>query len=424
MLKYNLLLIQGKEMAEAQVYFLSDANDNHGGRFRNDIDVWSSRIQVAKKSENRAKSFSTMMASCGIFLYDHPEAMKKYPNGFYSENMIFVPIDMYERAAELEPLAAKLDSANSYWNLTGLILIPFFTKMIEQKYDISFSDEEKEKILLSATENSFLQKTKIVGRGQIDFEYKLNSIDDSNEIINQVKEEEVHYLSMIGKVNIKNFANEIFNGKEPIFLSNKDICLFAEENNLLAAKTFKKQTSDTSFLDYALLKNKDMYEKGHPFNQLMGEVKMPSKTIDLLHLDKDNYKDIIHNITFAEGYILFNAFENLTHKIFNESKTTEDLIRNISGIWSNLAVETNDNHFEVLMNILHDNCLQKFPSEENQRRIEEDMMFKIGKSINKNPSTTRYKREILIDGLTRYSDDCSTVRTMFYPTKTKKQNMK
>lgn len=411
-----------------QKFFLSDENDTQHERFFMDLELWSSRFHTLNNSQNRAKSYSTMISLCDIFLYDHPIAMEKYPNGFFSENTIFIPLDMYERTIDLEPLAVKLESINSYWNLTGLILIPFLTKMIEKKYDVEFSNEEKEKILLSSTEYSFTQtpfNIRNIGQKQIDQNNKVN-LNDFNEIIeNNQTTEEVNYLSKVGETEIKNFVQEIFNGKEPIFLSNQNIKLFSEENNLMhSVKRFTKQTDDTNFINYALLKNTDMYEKDHPFNQLMEKIKFPSKTIDLLSLDKENYHEVITELSFGQTYILFNAFESLTFQIFNESKTIPDLLGNIAGIWTNLAAKTNDDNFQFLMNILYDNCIQKFPHEDYKKKIDSDITLQIAHCINANPDIDDIKREILIDRLSKLSDDFPTVRTIIYPQNNKKFNMK
>lgn len=405
-------------MTEQQLYFLSDENDIYGGRFRNDVEFWSSKIEVLGKSGNRAKCFSTMMASCGIFLYDHPEAMKKYPNGFYSENTIFVPINMYDTMMQLEPLAVKTNNINSYWNLTGLVLINFLTNMIEKKYEIVFSQEEKEKILLSATENSFAQKQLIIGNRQIDSEIEISD-KELDTIMTTSFEQQIHYLSKIETKDIIQFVKEVFNNKQPQFVSNADIAVFARDNELYTEETFEKQNQDTSFIDYALLKNPDMYEKNHPFNILMGKVKIPAKTIDLLDMDKAKYRDMINNLSFGDAYIIFNAFENLTYNIFKNSKTEDDILRNITGIWSNFALETSDTHFEVLINILYDNFIQKYPNQ-HEENIWEDMGFKIAKSINENEKTTNTKRRLIIDGLSRQSEIYATLRTIIYPQKSKK----
>lgn len=405
-------------MTTEQLYFLSDENDAYGARFRNDVEFWSSKIDVLDKSYKRAKSFSTMMASCGIFLYDHPCVMKTYPNGFYSENTIFVPVDMYDNMLQSEPLAVKKNNINSYWNLTGVMLINFFTKMIEKKYEIEFSPDEKEQILLSATQYSFVEKQLIVSQKQVEPENQLSEKEIRDITDNIIMKETTEYISKMNGKDIINVSKEIFNNKEPVFVSNENIAKLAQQNNLYAAETFKKQNTDSSFIDYALLKNTDMYEKNHPFSQLMGKVKMPAKTIDLLDFDQQTYKDMIINLPFGDAYMVFNAFENLTYNIFKQSKTEEDLIRNISGIWSNFALYTNDDHFQMLMTILHDNFIQKYPYEED-KHITEDVGFKVGSVINDNPSTNNTKRRLIIEGLTEQTNMYATVRTMIYPQKNK-----
>lgn len=416
-------------MRQKQETFLSDSDetDLQVHQLWCDIGIWGSSFKTPDYFGPRAKSFSTMLGSCSMHLCDHPYFLEKYPNGFYSENAAFIPLPMYERMKELEPLAVNTSSVNSYWNLAGLIFIPYLTKMIEHKYDITFSQEEKEAILLSATEKSFYQSPDIVGNDQGGFWFKQQDKEFMKvirDIEDNLYEEGLKYCSSITKEVIKDTAKEIFNGKEPVFVSNDELALLTEKLGMRSHKAIRNWGKDDNFIDYALLKNTDMYEKGHPFNELMGKVTLPAKTIDLLSLDKDNYKEILRNLPQSQSYVLFNAFESLTYKIVNDSKNEDDLIRNVSGIWTNLALEANDKEFTTLVSILHDNCLQKFPHEENKWVLDRDIKFKLAHAINNNPYCGPHKRNLLINAITDRASDYATVRTVVYFQNTNKPTMK
>jgi hypothetical protein len=432
-------------MNQKQQTFLNDneETDEQYSQWCCDINIWSENINSLQVNHlgPRAKSFSTMLASSTMVLYDHPYFLEKYPDGFYSENIAFIPMQMYDKIKELEPLAVKMPSVNSYWNLTGLILIPFLTKMIEKKYDIIFSEEEKEHILLSATERTF-RKGKIFGNDQGDFFRKGDK--EVSKFLQDFKNTEIEFCSSITKEFITNTTKAVFNKKEPIFVTNEELALMADKCEMRSGKFLRNSGNDNNFIDYALLKNTDMYEKNHPFNKLMGKVKMPSKTIDLLSLDKENYKKQINDIPKSQNYILYNAFEFLTHKIVNESKTSDDLVRSVKGIWTNLALEANDKEFKMLLNILYTHCSEKFPDKKlkeltedlkedhgedfindmyknlNFKWLDVEVSRKLAFGINENLNCGPMKREILIDAVTQFSMNGATVRTVVYPQRNNK----
>ena len=62
--------------------------------------------------------------------------------------------------------------------------------------------------------------------------------------------------------------------------------------------------------------------------------------------------------------------------------------------------------------------------EDYKKKIDSDIALQIAHCINANPDIDDIKREILIDRLSKLSDDFPTVRTIIYPQNNKKFNMK
>jgi hypothetical protein len=396
-----------------QEYFLED--DNIASKIANDLDIWKDNITTYQYSGPRANSFSTMLTSCHIFGYDHPEALEIYPNGFYSENFAFVPKAMYERMLDCEPLAMKNDSLNSYWNLAGLIFIPFLTKMVEHRYEVKFSEEDKDNILYSALKNAFFKNLYVVGTSQAD----LWLYDDSQknaEFIRSTKKERdaEEYCSEVKPYQIKGWVNKIFSNGEPTFVTNEEVALLADKLGLSSAKFIRQMTTDNSFIDYALTKNNEIYDFNHPFSKLIDKVLIPINTIDLLEMDKESYQNLVHNLPDTKAHVLYRAFNHLAYTIVKESNTQEDLVRRIGGVWSNYALQTLQKTFSVLLNNLYEHCVKKFPSSTNKYYLSSELSKKMAHMINSNPDCSYGMREILINNITKYSNLCSTVRTVLY----------
>lgn len=378
-----------------------------------DVGLWQTNIQTSNYSGPRAKFFSTMLSSCHFFLYDHPELIKKYPNGFYSENTGFVPVTIYERMKECEVLALKNNNINAYWNLTGLIFIPILINMMEQKYGVAFSDNEKNTVLHSSLEHVFYPNCFINGVNNIDyFKYQVENEEGKREM-KEYKEYE--YCSSINKDTINQSMNEIWNYHKPTFLPHKNLIQLTDELEMSPGviSFIKNLTDDTGFIDYALLKSRDIYSKGNPLNKIINKISYPINTIDLLNLDNISFKELINKTTGTKSYVLYNAFENLSYNIVKQSKDEKDLLRNISGVWTNFALNTMDTQFECLVNILYEQCVQKF-NVEGKSYLPAKLLKKIVAAVNDHIDCSITKRRIVIDTVTRYSESISTVRSYMY----------
>ena len=143
-----------------QEFFLSDKHDNLAEDISFDNDLWSKKIKIDNHYEGRCQSFSTMLSNVRFFIYDHPDILREYPDGFFSENMALIPYDMYQRMQLIEPLALIKESTHHYWNLSGLIFVTYLTQMVEKKYNINFSKEETEYIISHSLSNTYKYENK------------------------------------------------------------------------------------------------------------------------------------------------------------------------------------------------------------------------------------------------------------------------
>ena len=388
-----------------QDILLSDYSDELHNNFLDDLAIWSSNIVVSNNVIPRAKSFSTMISSSFLHLYDHPDLIEKYPSGFYSENSAYIPTYMYETMQNYEPLSLSEDSSNKNWNFTGLMLIPIFTQMIEKKYDISFSEKEKEEILIKSLEFSF-SRTKLTEQQKSNMELYLSYQDknekEKNKLIDkwyaQGKNEVTENYFSLEQNKFKEYVKTIFNIGKLEFIPHENIITLFEnigigENTL----NFVKQlTNDNNFIDYALLKNNDMYEKGHPFNRLIEKVRNP-KTFDLSNYDVESAKKVVNNLAPTQFYILYNSFEKFSQKIVQESNNVEELINNISGTWAQVALETTDMSFKKLVQILVENISVKYQDKNKSLPFNTEVMFQVAKTINNNNKCSKGKQTIIID---------------------------
>lgn len=398
-----------------------------------DIQLWSSNILDRKYKGPRAKCFSKMLQSVNIHLYDHPTLLERQPHGFYSDNVAFLPTTMYDRMKDCEPLTVKTPSINSYWNLTGLLFIPILTEMIERKYNESFSIEEKEKILLSALEHSFLPDSNLVNNKTLSYRdsVKLSELKLNNQKIKTAlsqEEVEATFSFEITEKFIKEAMSSIWTSKMATYLSKEEIIKLAKESGLHMSRMdlLENLTSDTGFIDYALLKTKDIYEKDSPLSSLVGKISYPSNTIDLLNIDMKTYENLINDPFNSNRYQILTAFENLSSHIVKEAKNEQDLMRYVSGIWSNLAMRLNDNSFNEAITILYEHLLDRFgiTSEQlNKKIIPDDLNFEIAFVINENNLCTSTKREDLIGVMTGYGEMMPTVRTNIFLNNTLKKTL-
>ena len=407
-------------MESKQNKLLSEHSDELYNNFGQDLELWSSNIALGKNVIPRVKSFSTMISSSFISLYDHPDLLEKYPSGFHSENSAYIPTRMYETMQNCEPISLSDDSSIKHWNFTGLMLIPIFTQMIEKKYHISFSEKEKEDILNKSLESSFAY-TKLTEQEKSNMalylSYQGKNEKEKNKLIDkwyeQGKNEMEENYFPLQKNKFKEYVKTIFNNGESEFIPHEGIVsLF--ENLGLNKNTLdfvNNLTSDSNFIDYALLKNNEIHEKDHPFNKLIEKVRTP-KTFDLFNHDLESAEKLVHNLAPTQSYILYNSFEKISHKIVQESHNIEELLNNISKNWSPIALKASDMPFNKLVQILVENVSIKHPDKNKILPYDPKVMFQVTKTINDHSECNSVKQTILLDEISGNTATKESMRTI------------
>lgn len=389
-----------------------------------DIGLWSKNIAHNDYYGPRAKCFSKMLQCMNIYLYDHPVLIEKQPYGFFTDNIAFIPTTMYDRMKDCEPLTIKTNDINSYWNLTGLIFIPLLTQMIEKKYEVNFSNEEKNKILMDAIEHTFKPRGLIVNSHTLFYSdnVKLRDMISDKEFSKDLREktEDLTFLYQIEKQFIEKSIDTIWMNNSAAFLSKQEVINLAKEAGIekVRMEGLNRLTNNTGFLDYALLKTTDIYETNSPLNSLIKKITYPSNKIDLLNIDIEEYKKFICDPFVTNKFEIFAAFESLSHHIVKESKSEEDILRYISGIWCNLALQLNDSDFEPVLDILYEHIAEKNgildKNFNNKKTLPNNLVEKIARTIVENSECYNNKRQMLISGITKEPDMTATVRTNIF----------
>lgn len=378
-----------------QEYLLSD-NKEHEDLFESflaDLNLWRSSIIVDQKLQHRAKSFSNMIESCYIFFYDHPTLLEQYPYGFHTKNMIFISTKQYQKMLELEPVAVVGEEITGYWNLAGLLVIPSFIQMIEEKHPVVFSNEEIKKIIASLCSDVFFPREYISHSKK---EYNLND-----------------YIPMTENKLI-NVMNDLFEYHRPEFITHQELVSIAINLKLNSVNFLQNIDEDNNFIDYALLNNAEIYDKNHPFSRLITHVKMPNSVIDILDFEEKSIK--MHDFLKIHSYQLYSAFNTLSYQIVKESDDIQTLLKKLDGAWLNTACKCPTDVFGQAIEILYKNCLIKFSKD--KLTLKNDVVNKIAHFINEHDECYPDKRRELIDKITQHLMSISTVRAV--PLKSRK----
>jgi hypothetical protein len=213
-----------------------------------DVVLWQGSKAVYSKEKGvqpRLGFFSELLANTQVFMYDHPMFEKSFPNGFVTENTIFVSAQLYKDVLASEPQRNR----DSTLNTTGFLFENYLLTMVEKKYDVMFDNVERDKVFTHTNVSEYNYSDPMLARDKL---------------------------------------------KEPIpFLALKDLVELANSQGIVSVEHMKSFGTNSDSISQVLFKSKELHDIKNPLNKIVDKV---IESQEVLEIEKMSVKE------FAEQY--------------------------------------------------------------------------------------------------------------------------
>lgn len=186
------------------------------------------------------KELQEMFVCLNIHIYDNPILLENYPHGVHTEGLLLIPSYQYKEMLKKEEMSELYEYKN---NKAHLFFYSYLTKMLENIYNVKYSNEFefKSDIVFDSHEN--LMKTiKKIYKENYQIEY-INKTKTSKEYIDNI-------LFSIEKINDSSSPWNIF--KEKIqyhHLNNKKKLSISEKSYIVLNELKKEQEKIVKFYE-------------------------------------------------------------------------------------------------------------------------------------------------------------------------------
>lgn len=332
-----------------------------------DIQLFIQSNRIKEKTAKRFGVFSELSKITSVFLYDHPDFVEKYGDGFQTESGIFINSSVF-----LNSMKKDAENRGPEDFTTSLILNSLYNFYLS-------STSDKNKIIPKEDLIFFHNETNLNLR-------KISEKDFKNDLIkyNLLNIVEVYY----GKVIDDNEMKEFLNSK---------LC---QVNNVISEYKTNDLRNDNYMLIESAIDNKFLTTNQVQKSEFSNDV---NKLIET-DFDKENKKALDIFISNVAG-IKENNIEDYNKEIEKEISKYAEVVCKASIFSFQKAI--NNFEYEVKKSILKDNLMFRhnlFKSNDNMICFNHDFVMLIAKTISKDKNYTNEHREVLINSLTHFSE--------------------
>lgn len=325
----NYIIKQGNtiypfELEDADKKFLLNPNkiENEVNRiyFRQDIQKFLGSYTDEKSSEvtHQMGVFGKIASYMNLYLYDLEEYNKLYPNGFHTENKIFIPNHLFENMLTQETKKGSEIKRESITSNAPVMIIKSLISVFENLYQVNFSDAEKSKIFSEQINGIFTYKAK---RAISNFEH----------------------------------SDKTFGNLE--FVPTKKFKESLIENGFsLPMIDYVCASDDSKFIDILLSQSDELFSDYHPFSKLQHKVmeNMKSINVNSITSSKDLIEELIENSLETNPQDLMKVNSSLSsiakQVIDNDSNKKSDIVKIINDLsekWIPSAMQLDNGAFST-----------------------------------------------------------------------------
>lgn len=351
-------------------------NDNNAHpvseNLQEDLRFWqSSMADRHLKMQPRLGIFSTLLAHLNISLYNHEGVVKDFPNGFYTENRIFIPEKTYTDLVNNE-LTETHYSKNSnaftpnkqHINMTGPLLIEYLLPLVERKFQTIFDNNDKAAIYQNAFQS-----------------FPIYTDSKSQDIIKQVLPE------------------------TPVFISLKDLVEKLKPLNLDSQEVIESLGSNSDVITHVLFKSKELHNPTHPFNKIADKVGEIKTNLDISKMSREDFAEEYYQYsTTSQINVIFDTLQRIGNNII-QNNPPDNIVTAAKEQWIPFAVMMSENHFAYALKSFKNQLKENLP-EADKNSFRESLAH----AINQDPYRTELIRDVMIDVLTDFDALNSTNR--------------
>lgn len=270
--------------------------------------------------------FSHIVSAMPILLYDQKELIEQFPQGFVSENAIFISVPYYKE------VGAVKDEEGFYinnTNISGLVLVKAIIDLLSYQFSVSFKAEEQDKIIVwtqrKATERTALSL----------------------------------FLDMgLNDMEIRKFP----------FVSHSKLLEIIKPLRLLQEERIEELGVKNDYLVECLFKSKELYNMEHPFYKLMQAIhdrKLKEKKIPL---SSDEYYDSLGSYDPNKKKLALDAVINIGSKIVNKTESLQDFLEEAQIKWLPFLDIMKAPELTYVLSELHTKLTKKYVGNKNTNK--------------------------------------------------------
>lgn len=303
--------------------------------FRQDIQQCLGGSQHPQSSQvaHSLRSFGEMLSYMNLFLYDAPEYTSLYPNGFHTENKIFIPVQLFANMIDKETgINTRLIEGLTITNAPVMVMKSLIS-VLENLYEIKFSDREKQDVIYAQISNT--------------------SYD------NQAKQSMFRY------------AKEDSEFGNLSFISTKDLESSFTENNFPSSMVeYLSASNDSSFIDIILSKSQELFNQSHPLFKFQSKVMGNMASITTVSTNQ-SLEELVNSISATNPQdlmkvttVLSTSAKSIIEENLGNNSDITGIINALAKEWIPAVMQLEDGPFSVsYINLLTQlNGTQKFQS--------------------------------------------------------------
>lgn len=345
-------------------YLLSDSEENEelllklqdrAGALSGNVINGFKDDKNGKYFANRVGVFSPLLAVTFAYLYDDETFKKKYPDGFITENICFVPKELYSKLLKIEAETNIPIAIDAFLHVRNLL------SLIENQFNVVFSKEDKIEIM-----NKNIYKSYNLGSHQKLIDHLLTNTPPV------VPMEQIKKEAQLINIEVK--------GLEP-FKINSDV------------------------INSILFKNPQIHDPENKLHILSSKVVERESVIVVDNMNIEDFKNVYQDgykmANIKESYDILNIIANEAIKDYdnsNDKKEVEKFVNKLDEKWIPFIDCLSDEHFFFAIEDLLISASNKFGKDLSVYAKEQ-----ISRKLIEGESIYDHRRQILIDAITGMS---------------------
>lgn len=262
--------------------------------------------------------FSNILVSLPIILYDQDQLIESFPQGFITENALFISADYYKKVGSIKNEDGLYINKK---NLSALVFINAIIDLLSHQFSVRFNAEEQVDIVVK-TQKKANDKT------------TLNLLLNDNTV----------------NIEIKKFPfvalHKLLEILKPLRLPNID--------------KIEELGTKCDYLVECLFKSKEIYNMENPLSKLMQSVHDRKLKEHKFSLSVDEYYDSLISYNPNKKKLALDAIVSMSGKIVNKTSSLPEFIEEAQIKWMPFLDNMKAPELTYVLSELHNKLTKKY----------------------------------------------------------------